>query len=76
MARDAYLPNLPLPFSIQVKWDFSDKDRRSGLRKLEEASLSYMHNGARLTGTAGLRGFQGASLEPAVFREQVTTRKG
>ena len=30
-----------------------------------------MHNGARLTGTAGLRGFQGASLEPAEFREQV-----
>ena len=55
----------------QVDWDYTKKDRKSGMKKLEHAALSYMRNGTRMTGLAGLKGFQGAELLPMVFREQL-----
>ena len=55
----------------QVDWNYSEKDRRRGMKKLEHAALSYMRNGTRMTGLAGLKGFQGAELLPMTFREQL-----
>ena len=55
----------------QVDWDYTEKDKKSGMKKLEHAALSYMRNGTRMTGLAGLKGFQGAELLPMTFREQL-----
>ena len=52
----------------QVRWDYTEKDKRRGQAKLAEAALSYMRNGPRVTGIAGLKGFQGAALHPMEFR--------
>ena len=55
----------------QVDWDFKPSDKRSALRKLTAASLAFAQGGLRVTGAGGLRGFQGASMPPAVLREQL-----
>lgn len=54
-----------------MDWSYSDEDRKSGRRKLQDAALSYMRNGTRVTGMAGLRGFQGSEMLPMEFREQL-----
>ena len=55
----------------QVDWNFTEADRKSGLDKFAQAALAYMRNGTRVTGLAGLRGFQGSAMHPMEFRENV-----
>jgi hypothetical protein len=41
------------------------------VRKLTAASIAYKTRGSRAAGAAGLRGFVGSSMPPAVLREQL-----
>lgn len=57
--------------NAQVDWNFTEADRQSSIHKFAQAALAYMRNGTRVTGLAGLRGFQGSAMQPMEFRENV-----
>ncbi|KAH8063094.1 hypothetical protein JL722_2253 [Aureococcus anophagefferens] len=51
--------------------DFTDEDVRRARAKLTAASIAYKTAGGRAAGAAGLRGFVGSSMPPAILREQL-----
>ena len=54
-----------------ARGDFTDEDVMRARAKLTAASIAYKTAGGRAAGAAGLRGFVGSSMPPAILREQL-----